>query len=92
MVAQGAIAIALLWYGRKVLRILEAAREPEPQRWATTPSPAAARFETPHIEEQREPRIGFGRRIAQWLQEPMTSSGSNPWRKLTRWLQAPVGS
>ena len=33
-----------------------------------------------------------GRGVVQWLQTPMTSSsGTSPWRKVVRWLQAPAG-
>jgi hypothetical protein len=30
--------------------------------------------------------------LAGWLQQPMASSGINPWRRAVRWLQAPAGS
>lgn len=32
------------------------------------------------------------RKIALWLQAPMSSSESAPWRRIITWLQAPAGS
>ena len=32
------------------------------------------------------------RKIALWLQAPMSSSETAPWRRMINWLQAPAGS
>ena len=32
------------------------------------------------------------RKIAHWLQAPMSSSEAAPWRRIVNWLQAPAGS
>ena len=32
------------------------------------------------------------RKIALWLQAPMSSSETAPWRRIINWLQAPAGS
>jgi len=32
------------------------------------------------------------RKIAHWLQAPMSSSEAAPWRRIINWLQAPAGS
>jgi|GEM_PF-3088453 len=93
LLAQSAIAILLGWYGRKLLTILEFSHQGERRfEGRRRPVAAAAPIEDARGEEQSEPALGMGRRMAQWLQEPMTSRGTTPWRKLVRWLQAPAGS
>lgn len=90
LLAQVSIALALLWYGSKLVRILETARQEDHGRWGV-PSAGAVRSDAGHTEHP-EYSIGVGRRVVQWLREPMVSSGVTPWQKLARWLQAPAGS
>jgi hypothetical protein len=43
--------------------------------------------------ENRPGRLAIARRkIALWLQAPMSSSEAAPWRRVINWLQAPAGS
>lgn len=91
LLAQVSIALALFWYGSKLLKIVEAARQEDRSRWVA-PSAAAIHSDAGYAEEQREHGTGLGRRVVHWLQEPMVNSGVTPWRKLARWLQSPVGS
>ena len=59
------------------------------------PTPYVAAPLTLPADEKGGSRIAAaGRGVAQWLQTPMASkrSGSSPWRKVVRWLQAPVRS
>jgi len=36
--------------------------------------------------------LGESHSVSEWLQAPMTSRPSAPWRRIIRWLQAPAGS
>lgn len=92
LLAQAAVPVVLVWYGRKLLKTLEVSRQEE-QSWQRLSPATAPRTETAAIMEA-EPKHtpGVGRRFAQWLQEPMTSSRTSAWQKLARWLQAPAGS
>jgi hypothetical protein len=59
------------------------------------PTPYVAAPLTLPADEKGGSRIAdAGRGVAQWLQTPMASkrSGSSPWRRVVRWLQAPVRS
>jgi hypothetical protein len=43
--------------------------------------------------ESGQGRFAIARRkIALWLQTPMSSSEAAPWRRVINWLQAPAGS
>ena len=59
------------------------------------PTPyVSAPLTLPADEESGSHIAAAGRGVAQWLQKPMASKrrGSSPWRKVVRWLQAPVRS
>ena len=95
LLAQAAIPIILIWYGRKLLKTLEVSRHGAPaiqslRVTAINSPPDAAMI----AEEERETAPGVARRFTQWLQQPMTNHRTtpSPWRRLARWLQAPVGS
>jgi len=46
-----------------------------------------------HLTESRPGQFAIAwRKIAYWLQAPMSSSEAATWRRITNWLQAPAGS
>jgi len=47
----------------------------------------------PELQESGPSRWAVARhRVAVWLQTPMSSGGSDPWRRAIKWLQAPARS
>jgi hypothetical protein len=46
----------------------------------------------PQRIESGPDRAVVRRKIALWLQAPMSSSETAPWRRIINWLQAPAGS
>jgi hypothetical protein len=102
LLAQLSIAVILAWYGREALRILKAAKAPEAQQEPSRKlslldvlgsRPEERQVEAAPVAAPREPIIG---RIVDhgvaWLQAPMRNAGVNPFRRVVRWFQAPIGS
>jgi hypothetical protein len=59
--------------------------------WLAPSDPEAAAL--PQLTERGPSRIVVARRkMVLWLQAPMTSTQSAPWRRIITWLQAPAGS
>lgn len=57
--------------------------------------PLTAETEAAGLPERIESgpdRAVVRRKIALWLQAPMSSSETAPWRRIINWLQAPAGS
>ena len=53
----------------------------------------AAPWTLPEDENSSGGIAAAGRGVVQWLNTPMaSSSGTSPWRKIVRWLQAPARS
>jgi hypothetical protein len=47
----------------------------------------------PEPQESGPSRVAVASRsLIQWLQAPMTTGQTTPWRKVLKWLQAPAGS
>lgn len=97
LLAQAAILIVLIWYGRKVVKTLAGSRPEE--------EPALERISVPRqlvplpdrpviAEEEKQNTPGIAQRLVHWLQQPTRRQHTSPsaWRRLARWLQAPVGS
>lgn len=57
-----------------------------------TPSDAPPADQPTPVENgpSRLSRAGHG--LVEWLNTPMKSGGSAPWRKAVKWLQSPAGS
>jgi hypothetical protein len=82
LLVQFGILATLAWYGRSILRIIRAWDEAQPR--VALPEAADERYESGLASTWHG--------VAEWLQAPMGSSGSGPFRKAIRWLQAPMGS
>jgi len=82
LLLQFAILATLAWYGRSILRIIRAWDEAQPR--VALPEAADERYESGLAATWHG--------VVAWLQAPMGSSGSGPFRKAIRWLQAPMGS
>ena len=52
--------------------------------WVSAPATEPERMNIPSASILARPNASA------WLQAPMRSSGVSPWRKMVRWLQAPV--
>jgi len=52
--------------------------------WVSAPATEPERMNIPSASIPARPNASA------WLQAPMRSSGVSPWRKMVRWLQAPV--
>jgi hypothetical protein len=52
--------------------------------WVSAPATEPERMNIPSASIPARPSASA------WLQAPMRSSGVSPWRKMVRWLQAPV--
>jgi hypothetical protein len=52
--------------------------------WVSAPATEPERMDIPSVSIPARPSASA------WLQAPMRSSGVSPWRKMVRWLQAPV--
>jgi hypothetical protein len=102
LLAQLSIAVILAWYGREALRLLKASKssvaqqEPSPKLSlldVLAPRTADRDHETAPITAPPEPVIGrIGKNAVAWLQAPMATGGFNPFRRMVRWFQAPIGS
>jgi hypothetical protein len=57
---------------------------PSPTPWVSAPATEPERINIPSVS------IPARHSASSWLQAPMRSSGGSPWRKMVRWLQAPV--
>lgn len=56
--------------------------------WLETPG-----IDVPKPEVGGSDRAGFaGSRVFSWLQAPIRAASVTPWRRMARWLQAPIGS
>jgi len=96
LLAQAMIPIVLVWYGRKVVKTLEAHRQEEPahSRLNTSGPLGLSGVERPVMTEEAFDAPGIATRVGSWLQQPMSNKRNSPstWRRLARWLQAPAGS
>jgi len=96
LLAQAMIPIVLVWYGRKVVKTLEAQRHGEPalSRLNTSGPLGLSGLERAATMEEPFDAPGIATRVGSWLQQPMGNKRNSPsaWRRLARWLQAPAGS
>lgn len=60
------------------------AESPSFTPWVSAPATEPERMNIPSVSIPARPSA------SSWLQAPMRSSGFSPWRKIVRWLQAPV--
>jgi hypothetical protein len=79
--------------GRVIGSPAPALATPEPRRespaytpWVSAPALAPERLSIPAAALPERPSAST------WVQAPVRRSGVNPWRKMVRWLQAPVRS
>jgi len=80
---QFAILVALAWFGRNILKILRVSLGQEEQ---------PARPELSYTANAGHSG-GIGAAwngVIVWLQTPMGSGGVGPFRRMIRWLQAPM--
>jgi hypothetical protein len=102
LVIQFSFLIAGVWFARNILRTMRASQEQlgamlkfsitgmTAERHSSTEAEAPGRVQ-PTESGPRQLAIAR-RKIALWLQAPMTSSEAAPWRRVINWLQAPAGS
>jgi hypothetical protein len=64
------------------------AESPSLTPWVSAPAVAPA-MEPERLRTQTAP-VAARAGVSTWMQAPMRSSGVHPWRKMVRWLQAPV--
>ena len=57
-----------------------------------TPSDAPPADQPASVESGPSRLSSAGHGLVEWLNAPMKSSGSAPWRRAVKWLQSPAGS
>jgi len=65
---------------------------PRPTPYLLDGWPGVAADRVPVSAPNALPRKSVWSGLSDWLQAPMVGSGTSPWRKAVRWLQAPAGS